>query len=172
MGSTLTNATHKIPDAIIDIRYGSSNNIAKKPLYKHKKILLLPEAAKTLASAANKLRRQGYRIVIWDTYRPPEVQEILREICSDNRYVHIDSNHCRGISVDLSLTDPKGKYLDMGTDFDEFCEKAHLAAPGLTVEQKNNRDILAKNMVAAGFTQTPYEWWHFDYLSLGQSGCN
>lgn len=155
-----------VPDAIIDLRYATTNNITNRILYTSKE-QSMPQldkpAALSLVTVAALLREQSYRLVIWDAYRPTEVQIALLAAESDNRYVNPKSNHCLGLATDITIADKAGNYLDMGTDFDEFSPAAHSDYNDLTTEQTTNRQILESAMTAAGFKQWPYEWWHFDY---------
>lgn len=159
----LVSLTSLIPDAILDIRYATGNNIAGRVLYDAAQPELEIVAAEQLVEAAEAFRAQGLRIVIWDGYRTPEVQRQLRAVNSDDHYVLEDSKHCEGLAIDLTLARPDGRYLDMGTDYDDFTPRAHADATELTDEQRANRALLAGTMQSCGFTQWPYEWWHFDY---------
>jgi len=153
-----------ISDAIIDLRYATEDNITHKKLY-HKPIALLrSEVLASLNRAADQLRSQGYRIVVWDAYRPPNAQKKLRAVCRDDRYIAKVSNHSRGIAVDITLADTSGRYLDMGTGFDDFTNKAQEESTDLTESQKHNRQILKNALEAVGFIQSKFEWWHFDCL--------
>jgi D-alanyl-D-alanine dipeptidase len=73
------------------------------------------------------------------------------------------SNHLKGLAVDLTLANYDGTYLDMGTDFDDFSERAHVDSALITPDQQANRKILQTAMEAHGYKPWPYEWWHFDY---------
>jgi D-alanyl-D-alanine dipeptidase len=83
------------------------------------------------------------------------------------------SPHYTGGAVDLTIVGPDGKELDMGTPFDYFGEEAHTAyyEEKLTAgtllptetEILNNRRLLFHAMTIAGFSNYPFEWWHFDY---------
>lgn len=152
-----------IPDSIADLRYATHNNICGRPLCEATDPCLQPAAAEALQRAADDLRAGGYRLVIWDAYRLPQVQAMLRSTTSDDRYVAAVSNHVDGLAVDLTLADQAGSLLDMGTDFDEFSEAAHIDSIHITDEQRNNRKILQTALTRHGFTVWPYEWWHFDY---------
>jgi zinc D-Ala-D-Ala dipeptidase len=91
----------------------------------------------------------GYKFIIWDTWRPVEVQQSLfndyKKVLSSKhpntneeelitltqKYVALPSTnvlkpspHLTGGSVDLSIVDEKGKLLNMGTDFDDLSNKA------------------------------------------------
>lgn len=61
-----------IDDAVYDIRYYSSYNFTGNRIngYKAPVTYMTKEGASALAKAANDLRKQGYRLLIWDTYRP------------------------------------------------------------------------------------------------------
>jgi len=158
----------RIADAILDQRYATTNNITNQVLYHDMPLQLTHAAAEHLAQAANLLRPQRQRLVIWDAYRPIEAQQQLRQVETNNKYVAENSQHCLGLAVDVTIATEDGTYLDMGTDFDEFTELAHLDVAGLTDLQRSNRAILHQAMQEAGFTPWPYEWWHFEYRAPEQ----
>lgn len=152
-------------DCIFDLRYAGPNNITGKILYDGTvKAMLAPQALGAFSRAAQNIKDRGLKLVVWDAYRPNEVQEQLRAVCSDDHYVAVDSNHCKGLAVDVTLADSSGTYLDMGTDHDEFSEKSHSTYAALSPEQLANRALLHDVMSEVGFKQLPYEWWHFDYV--------
>jgi D-alanyl-D-alanine dipeptidase len=162
----LIEITDLIPDVIIDLRYATENNITGRKLYKTGESAMLDSTvAAQLATAAAVLRKQSRRLVIWDAYRPQQVQaELLADNPNDHEtYILTDSNHPKGRAVDLTLADSDGTYLLMGTDFDEFSEKARANYEDLTKQELDNRTLLRKAMEEAGFTVWPYEWWHFNY---------
>lgn len=79
--------------------------------------------------------------------------------------------HYTGGAVDLTISNSDGVYLEMGTEFDDFTPKAHTAfleerILSLSLADRNaleNRRLLYFSMLSAGFTNYPFEWWHFDY---------
>lgn len=172
-----------IDDAAYDIRYYSSNNFtgAKIDGYKAPRAYLTKEALTALAIAAEDLRSQGYRILIWDSYRPQKaVDNFVRWINDPNdegdktfypqlqksnllagMYVMEKSGHTRGSTVDLTIIRKDGGFVDMGGTFDLFSEISHPDYQDLTDEQKRNRQILRDAMVKAGFNPLDSEWWHF-----------
>lgn len=156
-----------IPAAILDIRYATTNNFTGIQLYRQSAAWLRPEPLAQLSKAAKFFDKHGYQIVIFDAYRSPIVQEKLKSVCDDTDYVADVSNHCRGITVDLTLA-LSGKYLDMGTEYDDFSPRAHANYTGLTPEQLANRQLLTEVMMQLGFVQHPNEWWHFDYQPVRQ----
>lgn len=153
-----------IPSLIVDMRYASTQNITGKVLYQPADAIprLEKAAAQRLIVAANILAAENLRLVFWDGYRTLAAQAELRAVNNDSNYVSDDSNHCRGVAVDVTVADTEGNYLDMGSDFDEFSPRAHVDADNLSAQQVANRAILRQAMEAAGFTQWPFEWWHYD----------
>ena len=99
--------------------------------------------------------------MVWDSYRTTETQSKLRLVCSDNNFVALDSDHCKGLAIDVTLALLNGELLDMGTDFDDFSPKAYSNAQTVTQLAKNNRKILRDAMESNGFEHDKYEWWHF-----------
>ena len=106
----------------------------------------------------------GYRLKIWDAYRPPSAQRTLWEVVADPSFVanpEKGSIHTRGAAVDVTLVDDEGNELPMPTGFDDFSEKAAIDYDGCTEDEAKNRDLLAEVMVRNGFVQIQSEWWHF-----------
>ena len=171
-----------IDDAAYDIRYYSSNNFTGNKIngYKAPVAYMTKESAKALAVAANDLRKQGYRLLIWDSYRPQKaVDNFVEWINNPNdegdksfypdlksdllkgQYIMEKSGHTRGSTVDLTLIKKDGSFVDMGGTFDLFSEISHPDYKRLTREQKKNRKILHDAMIKAGFKGLDSEWWHF-----------
>jgi D-alanyl-D-alanine dipeptidase len=163
--SQLVVLCNHLMDPVFDLRYAGNNNIAHKSLYEESFVpQLSASAAHALASAESFFIQRGFRLVIWDAFRPAQVQKQLRQLQDDDRFVLEQSRHNKGMAVDVTLASKTGNYLDMGTDFDDFGDKAYFDAEGLTTAQIKNRKLLNRGMSQAHFTQWPYEWWHFDYL--------
>ena len=172
-----------IDDAVYDIRYYSSYNFTGKRIngYKAPRAYMTKEALTALAKAAEDLRKQGYRILIWDSYRPQKaVDNFVYWINNPNdegnksfypklkksdllagNYIMAKSGHTRGSTVDLTIIKQDGSFVDMGGTFDLFSEISHPDYKKLTREQKKNRKILHDAMVKAGFQGIDSEWWHF-----------
>jgi D-alanyl-D-alanine dipeptidase len=72
------------------------------------------------------------------------------------------SGHQTGGAIDLTLYNEKGGELNLGTKFDEFNEEK-TKSKSLTEEERENRKILYKAMISAGFVNYPAEWWHYCY---------
>lgn len=128
-------------------------------------------------------------LVVWDGYRPLEVQGVLfanyldeliavhpempadaleeaatRFVSRPSRSVVAPSPHLTGGAVDLTLGDAHGEPLDLGTDFDAFCDLAGAnALEDTPCTARDLRRLLHWAMHAEGFTNYSEEWWHFDY---------
>jgi D-alanyl-D-alanine dipeptidase len=160
----LVDVSAVIPDAVLDLRYATANNFTGAVLYPKAVCKLRRAVAARLAKAADALRAQGRRLLLWDCYRPSSIQERFWKLVPDPRYVanpKTGSRHSRGAAVDLALADADGRPLAMPTKFDVFAEAAHrpraLAGPRGAEARR-----LEEAMLGAGFTGMPTEWWHFD----------
>ena len=174
-----------VPAVIQEIRYYSTYNFVGDRIdgYEQPCAILTKEAARALKEISNKLNVMGYRIKVFDAYRPAtavkhftlwgvddldlrmkpffypdlEKQELFRR-----GYIASKSTHSRGSTVDLTLLDMKtGKEVDMGSPFDYFSEVSHPDYKGITKEQFENRMFLQELMVHGGFEPIDCEWWHF-----------
>ena len=174
-----------VPAVIQEIRYYSTYNFVGDRIdgYEQPCAILTKEAARALKGISNKLNVMGYRIKVFDAYRPAtavkhftlwgvddldlrmkpffypdlEKQELFRR-----GYIASKSTHSRGSTVDLTMLDMKtGKEVDMGSPFDYFSELSHPDYKGVTKEQYENRMFLQDMMVRGGFEPIDCEWWHF-----------
>lgn len=163
---TLVAARGKISDLLTDFKYASSDNFLKTQVYPSgTPCLLRTEALDALVNAADALRRQGFRIKVFDCYRPRSVQYAMWKILPKPGYVanpRHGSNHNRGVAVDLTLTDADATEVEMPTPFDFFGREAHHSYAGGTLLSRQNRKLLCSTMEAAGFRRNPMEWWHYD----------
>lgn len=162
----LVQATTVVTDLMEDLRYATEDNFLKKKVYPDTaRCLLLPESAEKLKKAADVLRPQGYRLKVYDCYRPRAVQYEMWKIMPVPGYVadpRKGSNHNRGGAVDLTLVTLDGKEVEMPTAFDSFTEEAHHGYAGGTEASRKHREILREAMVGAGFSPNRMEWWHYD----------
>lgn len=152
------------PTLKIVLPYQTRKNFTKNKLYTHARAYLRVDVARRLLRAHRNLRKRGYRIQIWDTYRPLAVQRTLWKVKPDIRYVmppKIGSPHNRGAAIDCTLIDRRGHELDMPTGYDEFSTRAHRDSKHMTDAQRRNMLILEHAMRQEGFIPLPTEWWHF-----------
>lgn len=151
---------------VIDLRYASSNNVARRPLYPPgTPALVRAGVAKRLVIAQEYLRKKGYGLKIWDAYRPRSTQEQLWRLTQNRSYVADPKEgrgmHVRGAAVDATLVDAEGRDVPMPTDFDSFTEAALLEYKGNNPIVRGNLKLLQKAMAHGGFYGLRTEWWHF-----------
>jgi D-alanyl-D-alanine dipeptidase len=157
------------PTIHLDIRYASSNNFIGRPVYKEARAFLQRPAAEALLRASQKLRAQGYGLLIFDGYRPWSVTKIFWDSTpADKKQFVADpkegSRHNRGCAVDLTLYDlSTGAEVAMPSAFDEMSERAYADYAGGDPAERRARVILRQAMESEGFTVYEFEWWHFDY---------
>lgn len=174
-----------IPQIVQEIRYHTTYNFIGDRIdgYEEPCALLTKEAARALKTVSSEMIVKGYRLKIFDAYRPvcavkhfvlwgiedtdvrmkpyfyPELEK--QELFAKG-YIAKLSSHSRGSTVDLTLLDMKtGKEADMGSPFDLFSEASHPDYRGITDEQFENRMLLQSAMVRGGFKPLECEWWHF-----------
>ena len=156
-----------VPDAVIDLRYATSDNFVGEQLYPTGSRCLVHESlAHGLAVAAARLRPD--RLVFWDCYRPHEVQVRMFEVVRDPAWVARPGtaarSHEAGRSVDVTIAGA-----DMGTGFDDFTGRSQAyATDGVSAVARANRARLREAMRAGGLSVYAGEWWHFDGPGAGE----
>lgn len=126
-----------VPGIVQEIRYYSTYNFIGERIdgYEEPCALLTIEAARALKDVANALNVRGYRLKVFDAYRPASA---VRHF------------------VLWGLEE-----LDMGGSFDLFSERSHPDFREITKEQYENRMLLRDAMIRGGFEPIFCEWWHF-----------
>lgn len=186
--SHFVNVTDVVPDAIIEMRYYSTYNFTGKRVdgYDMPIALLTREAAQALKGASDELVKKGYRLKIYDAYRPQRAVDCFLKWADNENdvkmknyfypdldksdlfdlgYIARKSAHSRGSTVDITLFDMEtGKDVDMGSTFDYFGEISQTYCKEITDEQYENRMLLQEAMVNHGFYAITEEWWHFTLL--------
>ena len=174
-----------VPAIIQEIRYYSTYNFIGDRIdgYEEPCAILTMEAARALKSVSNEMNVMGYRLKVFDAYRPAAAvknfvlwgledtdirmkpffyPDLDKEELFMKGYIASRSSHSRGSTVDLTLFDMRtGKELDMGSPFDYFSEVSHPDYTGITKEQYENRMLLRTAMLRNGFEPYDCEWWHF-----------
>lgn len=175
-----------VPDAILEIRYYSTYNFVGERIdgYYEPCALLTREAAAALKAVSDEVKIHGYRLKIYDAYRPQMAvdhfvrwaknigdtrmkryfyPEIDKSRLFPEEYIMEKSGHTRGSTLDLTLFDMRtGKEVDMGGTFDYFGIQSHPDYVGdLTQAQLANRQYLRDVMLKHGFKPIETEWWHF-----------
>ncbi len=174
-----------VPGIIQEIRYFSTYNFIGDRIdgYEEPCAIITVEAARALKAVSNELNVKGYRLKVFDAYRPacavrhfvmwgiedldlrmkpffyPDLEK--QELFSKG-YVASKSSHSRGSTIDLTLLDMEaGKEVDVGSPFDLFSEISHPDNKNVTEEQYENRMVLQNAMTRNGFVPFDCEWWHF-----------
>ena len=174
-----------IPSVVREIRYYSTYNFIGDRIdgYEEPVALITREAARALKGVASEMAVQGYRLKIFDAYRPATAvkhfvlwgiedldlrmkpffyPDLDKTDLFQIGYIASKSSHSRGSTVDLTLLDMStGKEVDMGSPFDLFSEISHPDSLRVTEEQRANRMLLQNVMVRHGFVPLDCEWWHF-----------
>jgi len=153
-----------IPDAVLDIRYATTNNFMGEKVYAAARCKLRRGVATKLARAADLLREQDRRLILWDCYRPASVQKILWKHHPDPRYVadpKVGSVHSRGAAVDIGIVDKDGKPVPLPTEYDATSRESHRDR-ALAGDHGAEARKLDAAMSKAGFVGITTEWWHFD----------
>ncbi len=147
--SQFVNLTDVVPDAILEVRYFSTYNFVGTRVdgYLEPVVLMTRQAAECLRAVSDDLKQQGYRLKIYDAYRPQcavdhfvrwaaDIPDTLmkeyfypdldKSVLFDQEYIMEKSGHTRGSTVDLTLFDmATEKEVDMGGTFDWFGPESH-----------------------------------------------
>jgi D-alanyl-D-alanine dipeptidase len=174
-----------VPAIVQEIRYYSTYNFIGERIdgYEEPCAILNKQAARALKSVSNEMNVRGYRLKVFDAYRPASAvkhfvlwgiedtdirmkpyfyPDLEKQELFMKGYIASRSSHSRGSTVDLTLLDMKtGKEVDMGSPFDMFSEVSHPDYKGITEEQYENRMQLRNVMIRNGFEPIDCEWWHF-----------
>ena len=174
-----------VPGIVQEIRYYSTYNFVGDRVdgYEDPVALLRIEAARALKAVAGEMNAQGFRLKIFDAYRPAQAvrhfvlwgiedldlrmkpyfyPDLEKQELFKQGYIASQSSHSRGSAVDLTLLDMRtGREVDMGSPFDLFSERSHPDNRDVTDEQYENRMFLQSAMVRNGFAPLDCEWWHF-----------
>ena len=174
-----------VPQIVQEIRYYSTYNFIGDRIdgYEEPCALLTIEAARALKAASSELIVMGYRLKVFDAYRPASAvrhfvlwgiedqdlrmkpyfyPDLEKQALFAEGYIARQSSHSRGSAVDLTLLDMRtGKELDMGSPFDLISPISHPDCRSVTEKQYENRMLLRRVMLRCGFQPIDCEWWHF-----------
>lgn len=163
--TTFVNLKDYSADFVYDMKYATTDNFLKAKVYDCAECFLRLKTVKALVKANTKFIQKGYRIQLFDCYRPLDIQKKMWQIVSNPEYVADPAKgsiHNRGGAVDITLVDTGGKALDMGTPFDFFGPEASHNYQILSDEVKQNRVFLKQIMQENGFVSFDSEWWHYN----------
>jgi len=162
---------------VFDIKYATTDNFMHEVLYSDSTVYLHKDASKLLSEATQRLAQYNkehnthYKIKIWDAFRKFSIQiAMYNKVKHTPQHIYVsdphngEAAHTRGVAIDLTLVDKNKNELDMGTEFDNFSEKAHRDAfeqKLITKEQENNRQLL-NFVMGKQFIGYSKEWWHYN----------
>lgn len=166
--TTFVNLKEYSQDFVYDIKYATTDNFLKAKVYECAECFLRLKTVNALVEVNKKFIEKGYKIKIFDCYRPLDIQKKMWKIVSNPEYVANPAKgsiHNRGGAIDITLVDGNGDELDMGTSFDFFGIEASHNYKNVSEEVKKNRLLLKTTMIGSGFNSFDSEWWHYNLKS-------
>lgn len=163
--TTFVNLKDYSQDFIYDMKYATTDNFLNAKVYDCAACYLRLKTVKAMMKANAKLMNKGFRIKIFDCYRPLDIQKKMWAIVHNPEYVANPAKgsiHNRGGAVDISLVDKNGDELDMGTKFDFFGIEASHNYKNLSKQVLSNRKLLKKILLRYDFKSFDSEWWHYN----------
>jgi D-alanyl-D-alanine dipeptidase len=181
----LVDVVKLVPNIVTDIRYAGSHNFMGRPVsgYEAAKCLLMLEAGQALARVQADIQTKGYKLKVFDCYRPKKAVLEFVEWAKDPKdninkrefypdvekkdlfrlgYIARQSGHSRGSTVDITLISiASGEEIDMGSKFDLFSPRSNYTHKELSHSARENRFQLRTAMERGGFRPYATEWWHF-----------
>lgn len=175
------NVTDVVPDVILEIRYFGTYNFVGTRIdgYEQPVALLTKEAADSLKAVSDDVVKQGYRLKIYDAYRPQRAVDhfvrwshnpqdtcmkryfypmLDKPVLFEQDYIMAKSGHTRGSTVDLTLFDMQTeKELDMGGTFDWFGIESHPDYCGTNPAPRLYPEIGKYTGDGSGLTKQQYE---------------
>jgi D-alanyl-D-alanine dipeptidase len=156
----------------------SAKNFFEEDFYGElNKAYLRKDIAVMLAKAQGILKKEQptYSLRVLDAARPRSVSQAMYKKMKGTRFEKYVANpakgsmHNYGIAVDITIVNEVGERLDMGPSpfysshheiyWQYFLKKIGFGVSGL---QQQNRDLLRRVMLKAGFYPLSHEWWHFN----------
>lgn len=158
-------------DFIIYLRYATNDNFTGEKIYDSGECWIDKHTAEILIKAKNEFKKAGYRVKIWDAYRPISAQAKFWEIMPNEDFVaqppdmnkikKFRPTHMNGQCVDITLTDMDGNEIEMPSEFDDMTEKSSLKSNLISEEGRRNAIYMKSVMEDVGFLGYEKEWWHF-----------
>ena len=172
------------PDIRQDIRYAGMDNFTGQevPGYDYPTCWLKLKAAIARSRVAGAAAEQGFRMIVWDCYRPRQATSAFLKWAADPNdaamkeryfprvaksqlfaqgYIARQSVHSTGYAADVGLLTKDGQALDFGGGFDLFDSKSVTSSMEVSAEARTNRARLAGLMSQKGFVNFSREWWHY-----------
>ena len=165
--TTFVNIKDYSSDFILDMKYATEDNFLETKVYDCQSCFLRLKTIKFLIESNNEFKKKGYKIKLFDCYRPLDVQKKMWAIIPDANYVANPAKgsiHNRGGAVDITLVDENGVELDMGTTFDFFGIESSHDYRNYPKKILKNRRLIKKIMTRNNFESFDSEWWHYNLI--------
>ena len=159
----LVEITNNKFDVEIDLAYAKTSNFTGKRIYINSKCYIHIDAIGNFKKAIFFASKIGYKLKIFDAFRPSEAQKLLWKEYPDPNFLTPPSKgspHSRGIAIDLTLI-RDNKIIDMGTPFDHFSKKSYHGNTDINISAQKNRMLLLGIMTTSGWDFYKNEWWHY-----------
>jgi len=163
----LIEITEKKHNVSIELAYATKKNFTGNKIYNKNKCYIHKDAEPYLIEAINIAKKLGYKIKIYDAYRPIKAQKFLWDFWPDKNFItppEIGSPHSRGTAIDLTLM-KNNKVINMGTKFDYLKNKSFHGNTTISQIAQKNRIILLGIMSTAGWDFYKNEWWHYQLFN-------
>lgn len=158
-------------DFIIDLRYATPSNFTGQKIYDSSECWIDRHTCGILISAKDKFKRDGYRVKVWDAYRPISAQKKFWEVMPNDDFVarppdmskikKFRPTHMNGLCVDVTLTNMDGVDIEMPSEFDDMTGLSAMDCPTTSAIARKNATYLRDVMESTGFKGYNNEWWHF-----------
>jgi D-alanyl-D-alanine dipeptidase len=152
-------------DFVFDMKYATASNFLNHKVYPCGACFLRAKTLKALLRANQDFIQKGFRIKLFDCYRPLDIQKKMWRMVPNPTFVanpKKGSIHNRGGAVDISIVDANGNEIDMGTTFDFFGPRASHFYFDLPQNVIENRKLLKDIMLQNHFISFDSEWWHYN----------
>ena len=155
--------TDVVPDAILEIRYYGTYNFVGTRIdgYEEPTAMLTRQAAFALKAVSDDVKQLGFRLKIYDAYRPQKGVDNFVRWAADipdtlmKKYFYPD--------LDKSVLFEQEYIYENNPETGEYTGNNSKSPTGrkITAKQFANRMILRRAMMAHGFKPLDTEWWHF-----------
>ena len=153
-------------DFVVSMKLSTDGTSIGEPFYHRNLCLLQYDLLPMMKAAAERFKRDGYTIIIYDAYRPTSVQQRWFDVIRVHKWVAdpkigMGGVHDRGTAVDISLIDSAGHLCEMPTPMHTFTEASDRRSTLMSATARANMDYMLGVMLECGFTYIQSEWWHF-----------